>query len=385
MEMSSMTDPIEPIQTADPTDSPPPTQPPSRPEGAAFVQTMRLPRWWRIGVVGISGLVVLVTAALTFGASPAPSTGSRQAPSMDVPLGNEGWLPGAGVIDPSGPLALGPGKGFERGGRFGRFGGITITAIDGSNLSLKTVDDWTRTITVTNSTKITKGDQTLALSDLKVGDSIGFRETRKDDGTYTIDAIAVLIPQVGGEVTAVSSNGFALKARDGTSWTITVNGSTAYELGNTDGSKSDVKVGSDVVVSGEKGASDTSLTAQTVHVRVPVVFGQVTAKTAGTITIKRPDGTSQTIHVGSGTTYKVRGVDSASLSDIAVGAAIVAQGSQRPDGSIDATIVASGPARGFGVGPKFGFPRPFDRNNGQNPNGQNSTPSASPDGAATQS
>jgi hypothetical protein len=381
MEMSSMTEPSEPTQIAETNDS----QPSSQPEGAAFVQTMRLPQWWRIGVVGVSGLILLVTAALTFGASPAPSIGSSQTPSTDVPLGIDGWLPTAGLTDPVGPLALGPGKGFERGDRFGRFGGITITAIDGSNLSLKTVDGWTRTITVTSSTKITKGDQTLALPDLKVGDSIGFRQTRKDDGTYTIDAIAVLIPQVGGEVTAVTANGFTLNSRDGTSWTITVNGSTAYKLGNADGSKSDVKVGSDVVVSGEKGASDMSLTAQTVHVRVPVVFGQVTAKTASTITIKRLDGTSQTIHVGSGTSYKVRGVDNAGLSDIAVGSAIVAQGSQRADGSIDATTVASGPARGFGVGPKFGFPRPFDRNDGQNPNGQNSAPSASPDGSATQS
>jgi hypothetical protein len=354
------------------------TEQSGQPEGAAFSSTIRLPHW-RIGVVVVSGLVLLVSAALTFGASPAPSTGSSQTPSTNSgQAGNDGWA-APGLLDPAGPLALSPGKGFDRGGRFGRFGGVTITAINGSNLSLKTEDGWTRTIAVTSSTKVTKGDQTIALSDLKVGDSIGFKQTRNDDGTYTIDAIGVLIPQVAGTVSDVTSSGFTLKTRDGTTWTITVTGSTTYALGSANGSKSDVKAGTDVVVSGEKGPTDTSLTAQAVHIRVPVVFGQVTAKTGSTVTIKRLDGTSQTVHVGSGTTYRVRGKDAASLSDITVGMNIVVQGMQRSDGSIDATTVAGG---GFdrGVknsGPRFRFP------NG--PNNQNSTPSASPDGSATQS
>ena len=352
---------------------------------AAFLRTIRAPRFWRVGIVAVSGLVLLVTAALTFGASPAPSTGSGQTPSTNNDQSNDEWI-APGLLRPAGPLALSPGKGFDRGLRLGRFGGVTITAIDGSNLSLKTDDGWTRTISVTSSTEITKGGDTIGLSDLKVGDSIGFRQTRKDDGSYTIDAIAVLIPQVAGEVTDVSSSGFTMKARDGTTWTITVNASTAYKLGSADGSKSDVKVGSDVVVAGEKGSTDTSLTAQTVHVRVPVVFGQVTAKTGSTITIKRADGTSQTVHVGSGTTYKVRGVDNASLSDVTVGMTIVVQGTQRSDGSIDAMVVGGGSTdRGLkGFGPRFGFPHGFDRN-GRNPDGQNPSPSPSANASGTES
>ena len=383
-----MTNPTQPTQpelaeaSADPT-TPTPHAPP---DGASFARTIRAPRFWRVAVVGVAGLVLLVSAALAFGASPSPSNGTNQAPSTGGVPADDGWLPGPGILDPAGPLTLNPGKGFDRGFRFGRFGGVTITAIDGSNLSLKTEDGWTRTITVTSSTKITRAGQTIALSDLKVGDTIGFSQTRKDDGSYTIDAIAVLVPKVGGEVTAVSSNGFTLKARDGTSWTITTNGSTAYKLGSANGSKSDVKVGVDVVAAGEKGSSDSSLTAETVYVRVPVVFGEVTAKTGSTITIKRADGTTQTIHVGSGTTYKVRGVDIASLSDVSVGMTIIVQGTQRSDGSLDASAVAAGLDRGLrGFGPKFGLP--FDRNgNGnRNPNGQNANPSASPDGSATQS
>ena len=345
-------------------------------EGAAFSRTIRLPRFWRIGLVATAGLILLISAALAFGASPSPSTGTNQTTSTDDgSVGDDDWLPGPGFVDPAGPLELTHGKGFNRGLGHGRFGAVTITAIDGSSLSLRTDDGWTRTITVTSSTTITRGGQAIALSDLKVGDTIGFRQTRKDDGSYSIHAIAVLVPRVAGEVTALTSNGFTLKARDGTTWAITVSGSTAYKLGSSDGSKADVKVGSEVIVSGDKGSSDTSLTALTVRVRVPVVFGQVTAKSGSTITIKRLDGTSQTLHVGSGTIYKVRGVENPSLSDIKVGMTIVAQGSQRSDGSIDATAIGAGVlGRGFkGMGPRFGFPH-----------GQNPTSSASPGGESGQ-
>jgi hypothetical protein len=350
-----------------------PTPTVRQPEMAAFEARLRLPPFWRIAVVALAGLILLVSAALTFGASPSPS------PSSNDDGNGDGWLPGPAFLDGAGPLSLNPARGLDRGMRLGRFGGVTITAIDGSNLSLRTDDGWTRTIAVTSSTTITKGGQTIALGDLEVSDTIGFSQTRKDDGTYTIDAIAVLIPQVAGEVTEITSNGFTLKTRDGTSWTITVNGSTAYKLGSADGSKSDVKVGTDIVVSGEKGSTDTSLTALTVHVRVPVVFGEVTAKTGSTITIERRDGTSQTIHVGGATTYKVRGTDDASLSDITVGMAIVVQGSQRSDGSIDASTVAAGGLnrglKGFGPGfwPGSGLP-----------NDREPAPSASPDGSSTQ-
>ena len=47
------------------------------------------------------------------------------------------------------------------------------------------------------------------------------------------------------------------------------------------------------------------------------------------------------------TTYKVPGVTSATLSDIKVGAVIVAEGTLRTDGSLDAAAVGSG-FRGHG-------------------------------------
>jgi hypothetical protein len=226
----------------------------------------------RIALLLGAGLAVIVGAAVTMGASPSASPA---APGASAKPGASG--------DPDGAPWTGIGRGFF-GGRdgfglkgFGHelgFGGVSITAIDGSNLSLKTDDGWTRTIAVTSTTTITKGGKTIALGDLAVGDKIRFGQTRNADGTYTVTAIQVVLPSVAGTVSA---------------------------------------------------------------------------KTATTITITQPDGSSVTIHVGAGTTYQVAGVTTASLGDVAVGMKLVAVGTLNPDGSLDATAVQAG--NGFREGP----------------------------------
>jgi hypothetical protein len=210
-----------------------------------------------VTVAGLAGL--LVTASIAMGASPSPSASGAPSAST-VPNYPGGW---------SGPNGKLPGGGF--GGHDGIGGQISITAINGSNLSLKTDDGWRRTITVAGSTTITKGGTSIALSGLKVGDRIRFAETRNADGSYAVTAINVVLPTVGGEVTA---------------------------------------------------------------------------KTATTITVLGRDNASHTIHVGSGTTYNVSGVTTAHLSDITVGMRIVAEGTQRADETLDAVVVYGGVFRG---------------------------------------
>jgi hypothetical protein len=321
----------------------------TEPNEATFQTRLRGPEVLRLSVVVVAAMAIIVGAAAAIGASPGPSTaGASAGASAQASPATKG----NGIANGRGPLKLFAGGPFglglgDRGrglkGGFG-FGQITITAIDGSRLSLKTVDGWTRTIVVASTTAISKGGQTIPVGDLKVGDQIVFRQTRNADGSFAIAAIQVVVPRVAGSVTAVSGSGFTLKARDGTTWTVTVTGSTAYALGAKTGARSDVKVGLDVVVEGTQGTGNT-LTALTVHVRLPRVVGQVTAKTASTLTIKRADGTTATIHLGSSTTYQLPGKASASLADIAVGVIVAVEGTQRADGSIDASTVTSGKLR----------------------------------------
>ena len=305
----------------------------------------------RIGALVGAGSALVLSAALTMAASPAPSASSgadgaaSPAPGASTVPGNGPWAGGHGMM---GGRA---GGGWMHGGArgMGQFGAISISAINGSSLSLRTADGWTRTITVGASTTITKGGQTIALGGLKVGDEIRFQQTRNIDGSYTITAIQVVLPQVDGTVGALTANGFTVKTPDGTTTNVVVTGSTVYRVGRTTGTKADVKVGARVAVEGTK-SSDGTMTATSVQIAPAMVSGDVTAKTSTSITVRLAGGTTTTIRVSSATTYRVAGKASATLADIAVGSRIVAQGTQNADGSLQATHVASMPA-GAGWGP----------------------------------
>ncbi len=269
--------------------------------------------------------VALATTALLAGAA--------------VTIAHDGGFGGSGGLD------------FGRGG--GGRGQITVTAVNGNDLALETTDGWTRTITVTSATTITEAGQTITVGDIDVGDSIRFSQTASSAGTYTIDAIVVVVPTVSGTVTEVGSGSFKLTARDGTVWTITTNASTAYTLGFASsakaGSAADLKVGSGVVVQGTSATTD-AMTAVTVRIQLPRVGGQVTAKTSDSITVVRRDGSTATIHVSSATTYLVADTTSATLADVTVGMIVMAEGTQRADGTIDASTVVGGSMRSGGHG-----------------------------------
>jgi hypothetical protein len=270
-------------------------------------------------------------------ADPASAAPASQAPAAAPQATNPAGVAPDDQTKPDTDTDKGDRKGFGAfGGGSGR-GGITITAIDGAKLSLKTEDGWTRTITVTDDTTITKGGQAVKVGDLDVGDKILFRQKRNDDGTFAIVAIVVPTPKAAGEETAVTPSTLTLKGRGDQTRTIQLNGSTVYELGKTKGDKADVKVGSRVVVEGS--VSGETFTALTVHIALSNASGEVTAKTGDSITVKRRDGKTTVIHLSKDTTFKVRGKDAATLADIAVGDRVQASGTTRDDGSLDALRV----------------------------------------------
>jgi Domain of unknown function (DUF5666) len=242
---------------------------PVRPDRSRSVAT-------RAALVAGPAVVGLVAVAAAIGASPSTAIGADpSASSSAAPNPAASAVPG--TVEPKGGRRgfKGFGQGFGEFGRAG-FRDITITAINGSDVSLKTADSWTRTITVTSTTTITKGGATIGIDDLAVGDQVRFAQDRAADGTYTVTDIVVVLPTVIGEVTAI------------------------------DGS---------------------------------------------TLTVTQPGGTTATVHVDRDTTYRVAGA-AGSLSDVKVGSFIAAEGTQRADGSLDASIVRTGfDRRGDGRGP----------------------------------
>jgi hypothetical protein len=194
-------------------------------------------------------------ATVAPGASAAPDASARAGgrdrgplPAFGLPIG-----PGAGSFG-------GPGFGF---GGFG-LGQITITGIDGSNVSLKTDDGWTRTIAVTSDTKITKAGKTITVDGLAVGDHVRIAEDRASDGTYTVTAIIVVLPSVAGQVSAIDGDTITVTQPGGTKTTVHVNGSTTYQVDGKAGTLPDIKVGAFIVAEGAQRA-DGSLDAAAVR------------------------------------------------------------------------------------------------------------------------
>lgn len=312
--------------TTDPTEQPV--------SGATYTGSTGSPSRLRVALVLAASLFLIVAAAATsFAASSPPSSGSTGAAA-------------AAPVVPDDGAHADPGAG--RFGRFG-FGEITIASISGNDVTLQTADGWRRTITITDSVELTKGGQPIEVSALRVGDQVRFRQVRNDDGTYTVTAVAVVVPSIRGTASAITSSGFKVTTRDGSVWTVTVNASTTYQYGQGTGSLADVKDGEGVRVMGTITA-DNQMTATNVKVAGDRAVGTVTAKTADTITIRKRDGSSLTIHVDGDTTYRVRGVENATLADVAVDMRIGITGRARADGSIDADAVAAGKLRGFGRG-----------------------------------
>lgn len=295
------------------------------------------PSRWRMALVGGAALALVAGGVATsLAASPAPS--------------NTPTAPAAGALAPDPDLGLEDDGTLDHGRMEGRgFRDITITAISGSDVTLGTDDGWRRTISVTDAIDLTKGGQDVGLGDLKVGDQVRFAQTRNADGTYTVTKLAIVVPTVRGTVSDVTADGFKVTTRDGSVWTIATNGTTTYRFGTDTGTRADVTAGEGAIVAGTSTGAN-QLTALTVQVAGDRAVGTVTAKTADSITIKRRDGSSLTIHVDADTTYRVAGSTTAGLADVTVDMAIGVSGRARADGSIDAATVVAGNGRGFGLG-----------------------------------
>lgn len=353
-------------------------------------QTTSRPGRRTLGVVTLGGAIVVgaLAVGIALGADGGTPARSDAAPAaVTTPLGAvTAWTaPDTTATDPSADhRGRGPKGGFGRST-------ISITAIDGTKLALVTDNGWTRTIDAAGAT-VTKDGAAAAVSALQVGDRIVFRETRSDDGTYTITAIEVIQPSATGTVESVSGSTITLTARDGSSQKITVTSSTTYELAGQASTRDAVVAGVQIRATGTLG-SDGTLTATSVRIAPSMVGGTVKEKSASSFTLTVRDGSTVEVRVSSATTYRVGGISSPTLADVNVGDVVMASGTKNADGTLAATVVRSHPAGSFGGpggrGGGNGFGRGFDRHGGGwgSPGGgfgpADPDPSAAPSGTGT--
>jgi Domain of unknown function (DUF5666) len=156
-------------------------------------------------------------------------------------------------------------------------------------------------------------------------------------------------------ITSIDGSSLSLATEDGWTRTIDVTDTTTITKGGATITLGDLAVGDEIQFRQER-ATDGTYTVTAIVVVLPHVVGEISAIDGSTITVTQPGGTTATIHVDSDTPYKIAGA-AGSLSDLKVGAVIVAQGTQRSDGSLDADVVGSGPMGGFkDGGGHHGFP-----------------------------
>ena len=231
-------------------------------------------------------------------------------------------------------------------------GRITITAIDGSQLSLRTDNGWSRTIDASNA-EVYRGETEIALSDLQVGDQILFREVRTSNGSTTVTRIQVLDPSVVGTIIGVTDTSVTVGLPDGTSRTIQTTSATTYTLGRETVTRDQALMPGNLLHAVGTRSGDT-FTATAIHVAPATLMGEVTAKTASTITITDATGATRTINVTSTTTYRIAGDDTPSLDDIAIGDRVAARA---PCAQTAASTRRSSPRVGSARGPgRPGFP-----------------------------
>jgi len=298
--------------------------------------------------VAAIGVVAFGAAVLAGSGSGTPSVAAQPAAGAAVAAvaTDQGWVA---------PTALQHGRGGPGGwgmGGHGPMGGITITKIDGSKLSLTTADGWTRTIDASGAT-ITRSGETIQVGALKVGDQITFAQSVQSDGTYKVTAITVVLPSVTGTVTSVDASSITVALGDGTTKKILVTSSTTYRVGDTAATRSAVIVGIRIRAEGSQ-ASDGTFTASAVQVSPVTVSGTVATTSSSSFTITTRDGSTVTVKVTSSTTYEAKDVTSPSLSNVTVGASVAAQGTRNSDGSVTATVVRIGVAGGPGWGRGWG-------------------------------
>jgi preprotein translocase subunit YajC len=350
---------------ASPDATPPlPSRSPSTDDAAFHGRTPDRAPAIRAGALLGAALVLAVGAAVALGASPStgpgngatgaqpsaaaspaagqPSNGSSEGGQGQRQFGPRGSAFGLGPLKGRADRLLDRlGLGARDGLHGGLFGPITVTAVSGSTISLSTEDGWTRTITVTATTKITKAGQPATLGDVKVGDVVRLAETRNADGTFSIAAVAIVQPATAGTVTAIDADTITITRRDRSTEIIRTTNATTYRVADAGSTRAAVTVGSTILATGDR-AADGSLTATAIRVVPARILGTVTSVSADSITVKRRDGSTATVHVGPATSIAVPGVSAAKLTDVKPGMALIAIGQQRADGSIDAGSIRAG-------------------------------------------
>jgi hypothetical protein len=148
---------------------------------------------------------------------------------------------------------------------------VTVTAVDGPTVSLKTDDGWTRDLDTTN-VAITLDTDTLTAADLAAGDEVLVVQVRNANDTYTVTGLQLILPEAMGVVSDVTADGFTVTAMDGTTTAVRVSDATTWPATMPGGPATgpSALTDGDMVVARGKLAEDGSMDAASVAVMATI-------------------------------------------------------------------------------------------------------------------
>jgi hypothetical protein len=250
-----------------------------------------------VGRVTAAAAISMGLAASAVSVASASSNGSRHSDHEGF-AGKAHWAVGLGGVEPAVTKTS-----------------VTVTAHDGTSTMY----------TITPTTTFAEGSTTVPATDLVVSSHVDIQVTTALPTTATAINIKVKRARsirLGGLVTAVNATSVTVTGWNGTSSMFTVTGTTTFSEGGATVVATDLVVGdfADIQV-----LSTAMATATSINIELARFGGQVTALSGDTITITGHKGVTQTIEVGTSTTYAKDGAPAA-LTDVSLGDLVSAQG-----------------------------------------------------------
>lgn len=141
-----------------------------------------------------------------------------------------------------------------------------VTSVSDSSISVQDPKgNSTHTIKISSITSFIRAGQTVSLSAITKGETIGAAGSLNSDGSLNAQVVHIDLPHAGGQITKISGSTLTTQDHRGTH-TVQINSSTSFINDQTQQkiALSDLKVGDNIHVEGTLN-SDGSLAAQIVH------------------------------------------------------------------------------------------------------------------------
>jgi len=235
------------------------------------------------------------------------------------------------------------------------FAALLVSGVSGNTITGTSRGQQTLTVTVSSTTTYSEDGVAGSLSDVSAGTRIFVCGTSNGANAFQATGVVIMLPHLGGVVTAVTAPSLSVTTFNGVSQTLLTDARTVFDRAGQKVSFADLSTGA-AIQAAYRPASDGSLTAVHISIVLPHLQGKVSGVSGTTITLNGRNATVYTVITTPNTTYTAPGGGTATADSVKAGVFISAEGTLSPDGkTLTASRITVMPAGGFGHGRGGGF------------------------------